>query len=85
MCVCRYLNSGPGGIAGCYVHEKHGSHQDLASLPRFAGWWGHRASDRFDMDHKFIPSQGAQVIDLLNFGKGTSVNPLFNSLSRVLS
>ena len=41
-------------------HERHGSHESLASLPRFAGWWGHRKSDRFLMAHEFAPSPGAQ-------------------------
>ena len=59
-CTYKYLNSGPGNIAGCFVHERHGHHADLASLPRFAGWWGHRKEDRFVMDHTFIPSAGAQ-------------------------
>jgi kynureninase len=65
-CSYKYLNSGPGGIAGCFVHERHGSHESLASLPRFAGWWGHRASDRFDMNHEFIASPGAQGFMLSN-------------------
>lgn len=36
-CSYKYLNSGPGAIAGCFVHERH-AREDL---PRFAGWWGH--------------------------------------------
>ena len=59
-CTYKYLNSGPGNIAGCFIHERHGSHTDLESLPRFAGWWGHRKEDRFLMAPKFVPSQGAQ-------------------------
>eukprot|EP00616_Rhizochromulina_sp_CCMP1243_P006600 CAMPEP_0118966414 /NCGR_PEP_ID=MMETSP1173-20130426/3888_1 /TAXON_ID=1034831 /ORGANISM="Rhizochromulina marina cf, Strain CCMP1243" /LENGTH=442 /DNA_ID=CAMNT_0006915191 /DNA_START=27 /DNA_END=1355 /DNA_ORIENTATION=- len=65
-CSYKYLNSGPGGIAGCFVNERHGSAPDLTSGPRFAGWWGHRKSDRFDMSHTFIPSTGAQGFMLSN-------------------
>ena len=35
-CSYKYLNSGPGSVAGCFVHEKHHAHLEL---PRFAGWW----------------------------------------------
>jgi len=65
-CSYKYLNSGPGGIAGCFVHQRHGAAPDLKSGPRFAGWWGHRKSDRFDMSHTFIPSPGAQGFMLSN-------------------
>ncbi|GBG24624.1 Kynureninase [Hondaea fermentalgiana] len=55
-CTYKYLNSGPGGIGGCFVHSKFG---DGKSLPRFEGWWGHRKEDRFKMDAKFLPTEGA--------------------------
>ncbi|MDX1455198.1 MAG: kynureninase [Gammaproteobacteria bacterium] len=53
-CNYKYMNSGPGAVAGCFVHERH--HQ--ADLPRFAGWWGHEKSTRFKMGPDFhaIPS-----------------------------
>ncbi len=35
-CTYKYLNSGSGGVAGCFVHENHAK----ADLPKFAGWWG---------------------------------------------
>jgi kynureninase len=56
-CTYKYLNSGPGGIAGAYVHKRH--HQDK-SLPRFAGWWGHDKEKRFLMDENFVPIPTAE-------------------------
>lgn len=45
-CSYKYLNSGPGAIAGAFVHEKHAKN---FQLPRFAGWWGHDEKERFQM------------------------------------
>ena len=42
-CSYKYMNSGPGGMSGIFVHERHGNNSDL---PRFAGWWGHDESER---------------------------------------
>lgn len=61
-CSYKYLNSGPGAIAGCFVHEKHAR----ADLPRFAGWWGHDASSRFRMGPDYVPSAGADGWQLSN-------------------
>jgi kynureninase len=55
-CSYKYLNSGPGGIAGLFVHEKHFAKSDI---PRFAGWWGHDEKDRFLMKKGFKPLPGA--------------------------
>jgi len=54
-CSYKYLNSGPGGVAGAYIHEKHAANKDL---PRFAGWWGYKKETRFKMERGFdaIPS-----------------------------
>ncbi len=54
-CSYKYLNSGPGGVSGIFVHEKHHD----ASLPRLAGWWGYDETRRFDMTKGFVPMTGA--------------------------
>lgn len=62
-CSYKYLNSGPGGPSGVFIHEKHGRNADL---PRFAGWWGHDESERFLMRKGFRPMQGAAGWQLSN-------------------
>ncbi|CAK9435774.1 uncharacterized protein LODBEIA_P04660 [Lodderomyces beijingensis] len=59
-CSYKYLNSGPGAIAGIYVHEKHtvdNTHKKYT--PRLAGWWGNNSEDRFKMLEKFDPIASA--------------------------
>jgi kynureninase len=56
-CSYKYLNAGPGGIAGIFVHERHSRSFDL---PRFAGWWGHDKETRFLMGPDFVPLVGAE-------------------------
>lgn len=61
-CSYKYLNSGPGAVAGCFVHERHAR----AELPRFAGWWGHDKTTRFAMGPQFAASEGADGWQLSN-------------------
>ena len=62
-CSYKYLNSGPGGVSGIFVHQNHGNNPNL---PRFAGWWGHKESERFQMKKGFIPESGAAGWQLSN-------------------
>ena len=62
-CSYKYLNSGPGGVAGVYIHEKHVANKDL---PRFAGWWGYKKETRFKMEKGFEPIPTAEGWQLSN-------------------
>ncbi len=55
-CGYKYLNSGPGGVSGVFVNERFAN---APELPRFAGWWGHKESERFLMKKGYIPEYGA--------------------------
>lgn len=55
-CSYKYLNSGPGGPSGAFIHARHGNDP---TIPRFAGWWGQKEDERFLMEKKFNPIPGA--------------------------
>ena len=54
-CSYKYLNAGPGAIAGIFVHQNHHD----SDLPRLAGWWGYDEATRFEMKSGFVPMVGA--------------------------
>ena len=62
-CSYKYLNAGPGSVAGCFVHERHAANKDI---PRFEGWWGHNKETRFGMRDKFDPIYGVEAWQLSN-------------------
>ena len=55
-CSYKYLNSGPGSVAGVFIHERHANNP---TIPRFAGWWGHNEENRFKMLKGYMPEPGA--------------------------
>ncbi|MBD64993.1 MAG: kynureninase [Halobacteriovoraceae bacterium] len=62
-CSYKYLNAGPGGIAGAFVHERH---LGLKDIPRFEGWWGNNKDNRFEMRPEFDPLQTVEAWSLSN-------------------
>jgi len=63
FCSYKYLNAGPGGVSGIFVHERFA---DDHSIPRFAGWWGNDPDSRFKMQRDFVPARGARSWQLSN-------------------
>ena len=62
-CSYKYLNSGPGGIGGFFVHQRHFNYPEA---DRLSGWWSHEKSTRFDMTNVYDPSEGASEFRLSN-------------------
>lgn len=62
-CSYKYLNSGPGGVSGVFIHEKHAKNTEL---PRFAGWWGYTKETRFRMEKGFQAIPTAEGWQLSN-------------------
>jgi kynureninase len=62
-CSYKYLNSGPGGVAGVYIHQRHIANTEL---PRLAGWWGTKKETRFEMKPEFEPIATAEGWQLSN-------------------
>src|SRR3954469_10473610 len=64
-CSYKYLNAGPGSVAGAFVHERHATDR---SLPRLAGWWGNDPATRFRMqlEPDFIPVASADSWQISN-------------------
>jgi kynureninase len=61
-CNYKYLNAGPGGLGGVFIHERHAG----VELPRFEGWWGHDKARRFEMEPRFRAIRGAEAWQLSN-------------------
>jgi kynureninase len=53
-CHYKYLNAGPGAVAGLYVNERH-----FGETPALAGWWGHEKETQFEMRPTFTPAHSA--------------------------
>lgn len=62
-CSYKYLNSGPGGVSGAFINQKHIADKNI---PRFAGWWGHTKETRFKMEKGFEPIPTAEGWQLSN-------------------
>ena len=74
-CSYKYLNSGPGAVAGIFVHERH---VQSNSIPRFEGWWGHNAKRRFLMEPHFESMGTAEAWQMSNA-------PVFNMAVHAVS
>jgi kynureninase len=70
-CTYKYLNSGPGGVGGAFVHERHGNDPRIL---RLGGWWGNDENSRFKMQKGFVPQKGASGWQMSNA-------PVFNMVA----
>jgi kynureninase len=64
-CSYKYLNAGPGAVAGAFVHERHATNP---KLPRLAGWFGNDPNTRFrlHLEPEFIPVPSADGWQISN-------------------
>src|SRR5213080_4148717 len=64
-CSYKYLNAGPGAVAGAFVHERHATN---TNLPRLAGWFGNDPNTRFRMqlEPEFVPVASADGWQISN-------------------
>jgi kynureninase len=64
-CSYKYLNAGPGAVAGVFVHERHATN---TKLPRFGGWFGNDPNTRFrlHLEPEFIPVASADGWQISN-------------------
>lgn len=62
-CSYKYLNGGPGAIAGAFIHERHVGRDDL---PRLEGWWTTDPATRFEMDPVARPQRSADAWSMSN-------------------
>src|SRR5438094_7936703 len=76
-CSYKYLNAGPGAVAGAYLHERHATN---TKLPRLAGWFGNDPNTRFQMEREFVPVPSADAWQVSN-PPIFSMAPLLASLS----
>ena len=60
-CSYKYLNGGPGAVAGVFIHEQH---LNDPSINRLAGWWGYKEEERFLMKNRFSPAADASAWQL---------------------
>ncbi len=74
-CSYKYLNSGPGSVAGAFIHERHIADK---SLIRLQGWWGTNKENRFKMEKEFDPIPTAEGWQISN-------SPILNMASHKAS
>lgn len=74
-CSYKYLNSGPGGVGGAFVHQRHVTNPNIL---RLAGWWGNDESTRFKMEKGFVPKPTAESWQMSNA-------PVFNMVAHYAS
>lgn len=60
-CSYKYLNGGPGAVAGVYIHEQYLQEE---GIKRLSGWWGYKKEDRFLMKSRFLPADDASAWQL---------------------